>query len=336
MLRFIRVVLSNPARPELPALKLKAIVTDEDFALVIGPGIAAKLQLEAIGSHESVDVMQTGLQLFPHIGPVRVRHGSQEASIEAINCGANGVVIGHRLMRRLQLFESAHEEAPSSEIGLLQESSARFIMQQERAMDLETCARIRDFALASQDRQPAKLARANPGSGLLKKEIRDSYKIDTKPIDALLKDVLYRAFADYIEPFFGVEIDFWEPPHLLLYMQGGKYAVHADGERRGRQPDGSLGPWERHMDRDISLVMYLNDDFTGGMLNFPAQKLKVQPKPGLLVAFPSTAKYLHAAEVTHSGQRLAIASWATVKGSPRVRGKPGSSRVFMDEVRART
>ena len=198
-------------------------------------------------------------------------------------------------------------------------------------MDEQTCNLIRDFAVA-QERVAATVAGGDPKEGFLRKDIRDCYKVDTKDIHHLVQNTLYNAFTKYIEPFFGVAVEFWEPPQMLLYTEGGKYTVHADAARWVKTPDGG-GRWERTIDRDISVVMYFNDEFKGGMLEFPAQKIKIKPKAGMLVAFPSTAQYRHAVETTESGERVALVTWAAVKGSPRVREKPGPNRVFMDNVR---
>jgi predicted 2-oxoglutarate/Fe(II)-dependent dioxygenase YbiX len=43
----------------------------------------------------------------------------------------------------------------------------------------------------------------------------------------------------------------------------------------------------------ISGVMYLNDNYEGGEINFPNQGVSIKPKAGSVIIFPSTDPYLH-------------------------------------------
>ncbi len=91
--------------------------------------------------------------------------------------------------------------------------------------------------------------------------------------------------------------------------------------------------WRRHLDRDVSFILYVNDAFTGGKLRFPGQDLEITPKEGLLVAFPSSAAYLHEAEPTESGQRFALVSWAR---SSAAAGQPAADRRDLQAPKAPT
>jgi predicted 2-oxoglutarate/Fe(II)-dependent dioxygenase YbiX len=82
---------------------------------------------------------------------------------------------------------------------------------------------------------------------------------------------------------------------LVRYRPGGHYADHRDA------PLG--GP----VVRTLSLVCFLNDDFSGGDLVFPEHNLTVRPQAGILVAFPPA--YLHRAEPVTCGTKFAITAW---------------------------
>jgi predicted 2-oxoglutarate/Fe(II)-dependent dioxygenase YbiX len=43
----------------------------------------------------------------------------------------------------------------------------------------------------------------------------------------------------------------------------------------------------------ISVVLYLNDDYVGGELNFKNQNVKIKPEAGSIVIFPSVEPYYH-------------------------------------------
>ena len=60
---------------------------------------------------------------------------------------------------------------------------------------------------------------------------------------------------------------------------------------------------------DLSGVIYLNDNFTGGELYFPELDHSYTPKSGSLVIFPSP--YIHQINKVISGYRYAIPLWAT-------------------------
>ena len=68
------------------------------------------------------------------------------------------------------------------------------------------------------------------------------------------------------------------------------------------------------MDRDISIIFFLNDEFEGGDLVFPELRIRIKPEPGMLVCFPSNHHYLHGVEPVTKGHRYSIVTWATVKG----------------------
>lgn len=129
-------------------------------------------------------------------------------------------------------------------------------------------------------------------------------------IDALVQ----RAFAEWLAPRWGCHFEWFEQPVVLRYTSGGKYDVHADAElwTEDKQP-------YRALDRDGSLLIYLNDGFTGGAVNFVNFEYLLRPAPGLLVAFPSDERYAHAAMPITGGLRYAIVSWAYARGRPRAR-----------------
>ena len=115
-----------------------------------------------------------------------------------------------------------------------------------------------------------------------------------------------RSFSECVMPFFNVQLAAFEPPTVLRYEAGGKYDAHSDNELWNAEQR----VWLRTMNRDYSILIYLNEDFEGGKLSFPNFQCKITPETGMLVAFPSDHRYLHAAEPIVSGERYAVVSWA--------------------------
>lgn len=151
---------------------------------------------------------------------------------------------------------------------------------------------------------------------------------DHVPINAISGDLLpvfIDVYAKRLAPFYGVEFEWFERPQILRYSAGGKYDPHADAENM----DSKTRQWSRSQDRDISVLLYLNDDYEGGELGFDHLGYEFKPEAGMLVAFPSDHRYLHAARPTRSGTRYVIVSWAAVLGTPRVQSAAPYASVFL-------
>lgn len=147
------------------------------------------------------------------------------------------------------------------------------------------------------------------------KTIRDTKIIDMEGILPEIIDLYKNIVYNIINPFYNFEIKDSEMPQLLYYTEGGHYKPHYDGVSTWKAPTGEL-IWRKSTDRDLSTVLFLNDDFEGGEFSFPDFRIKVKPEPGLLVCFPSNQLYMHGVEPVKSGERYSIVNWMTVKGFP--------------------
>lgn len=63
------------------------------------------------------------------------------------------------------------------------------------------------------------------------------------------------------------------------------------------------------INRRISTVYYLNDDYSGGVLSFPRFKINYQPVANELIIFPSTYAYNHSISPVEYGTRYSVVSW---------------------------
>ena len=148
---------------------------------------------------------------------------------------------------------------------------------------------------------------------IVNKEVRDTQHVEMGPLFPKITDLFKNMVREVINPFYGIEITESEIPQILSYGIGGHYTPHIDGESLWQTPDGEL-IWKKSTDRDISMVLYLNDDFEGGDFIFPDHHIRVRPEPGMLVCFPSNHHYKHGVEPVTRGMRYSIVCWATVKG----------------------
>lgn len=133
-----------------------------------------------------------------------------------------------------------------------------------------------------------------------------------------INDLVKSIYVKLADKCFAKKLDWIETPDLMRYQPGGHYLRHADSENM----DPATQTWKKVIDRDISLLIYLNDDFEGGELTFTKFNYKLRPTPGTVVLFPSDHRYLHQAEVVKSGVRYAIVSWSSISGMQKIAKKP--------------
>ena len=82
---------------------------------------------------------------------------------------------------------------------------------------------------------------------------------------------------------------------IVRYRPGGQYVDHRDSPAPGATP------------RALSLVWYLNDDFSGGATRFADPDAAVEPVSGIAVAF--APERMHCAEPVTAGIKYAITAW---------------------------
>ena len=145
------------------------------------------------------------------------------------------------------------------------------------------------------------------------KQTRDTQIVPMGPLFPKIEDLLRNAVHQIINPFYQQEVNSSEIPQILSYGIGGHYKPHIDGESIWVTPRGEK-IWKKSTDRDLSIVLFLNNDFEGGDFVFPELKVRVRPEPGMMVCFPSNHHYMHGVEPVTKGRRYSIVTWATVKG----------------------
>ena len=119
-----------------------------------------------------------------------------------------------------------------------------------------------------------------------------------------LIQTVYNIHESELKKVFNTKLKDVEPTQFLKYEVNDKYGDHNDCEDWG--PDGKL---QRVVNRDISVIMYLNDDYEGGEFEFTKLGLTIKPKRGMMIAFPSYFEFSHQAHPVKSGTRYALASW---------------------------
>ena len=123
-----------------------------------------------------------------------------------------------------------------------------------------------------------------------------------------------RAFEEIIPATVARRIAWFENPQILRYEPGGLYGPHADSDHFIPEE----GIWKKVIDRDVSILLYLNQQFEGGELSFRQFNYLYRPQAGDLLFFPSHGQYAHQALPIKLGIRYVIVSWAAFREEPRV------------------
>jgi predicted 2-oxoglutarate/Fe(II)-dependent dioxygenase YbiX len=95
------------------------------------------------------------------------------------------------------------------------------------------------------------------------------------PIIKELLDSIIFFLDEYGQRYPTLKIDNAQGLQLIRYRKGQKFDAHTD------------------VNATTTAILFLNDDFEGGSLNFTLQKVEVEPKAGRLVIFPSNYVYIH-------------------------------------------
>lgn len=126
----------------------------------------------------------------------------------------------------------------------------------------------------------------------------DIYKEEQKFISSELFGALDIAFNHYTKelyPFAEKNIKSREATmHLLKYEKTGHLPAHQD---------------QGISTRVLSVLLYLNDNYEGGEIEFRHSNLSIKPDPGSILFFPSNFLYVHEVHPITNGIRYALPNW---------------------------
>jgi hypothetical protein len=117
-----------------------------------------------------------------------------------------------------------------------------------------------------------------------------------------IADVLYSSlnaalthYSNELYPFAAKNIKARENTiHLLKYGNGGHLPAHQD---------------QGISSRVLSSVMYLNDNYDGGEIEFKNSGVKIKPEAGSIIFFPSNFLYVHEVYPITRGFRYSMPHW---------------------------
>jgi len=131
-------------------------------------------------------------------------------------------------------------------------------------------------------------------SEILDLETNDVAELFNRNISNLFFTHFDQIEKDYVG-MFSTDVEWHDTYGILKYGKGQQFTNHID--------DCIAFP------RRVSTVYYLNDNYTGGEINFPRFGVTFKPKANQMIVFPSTFVYNHSVSPVIEGERYAVVSW---------------------------
>jgi len=213
------------------------------------------------------------------------------------------------LLDRMDLDATAN---PTRLPELARASSSPSIHTAEMLLSKDECAYLRARALPKL--QPAVIV--HPTSGQL---VPDPIRTSTSaPFPFVFEDPVIHAINRRIAAITGTTYEQGEPVQVLRYRPGERYKLHNDALP--------------HTDnqRVLTLLVYLNEDYSGGATSFPEIDLAHRGKSGDAIIFRNVdgdgrpdPKSRHSGEQVTAGEKFILSKWIRSKpldlSGPRVR-----------------
>lgn len=180
------------------------------------------------------------------------------------------------------------------------------ILLVEKLLDATLCQHIIQVAECIQF-DPSKIL-----MGVVDREVRSGGLLPLDGDDPLQKstqDLLYekiKIIQGLIYGHYGIDFPNVERFSILRYRVGEGYRRHVDNLLLASR---MMEVAEGIPTRDISIVGYLNQDFSGGETFFDRQDVKVIPQTGSVLVFPSSFTHPHQALPVQWGVKYAFTTW---------------------------
>lgn len=127
----------------------------------------------------------------------------------------------------------------------------------------------------------------------------NGYETEITKILRKYRDSIYALLEEVYDCKINLESGYSEIINIARYIKGTSLNEHADKVCES---------W-----RDLSNVLYFNDEYEGGEIYFTQYGIEFKPKAGSLLIFPSAANFSHGVREIQSGNRLATSTFWVVE-----------------------
>lgn len=121
------------------------------------------------------------------------------------------------------------------------------------------------------------------------------------------EDVAYKCLLRYIDlyPFVIGTLQWRARGHVLKYATGSLLGLHNDNDTNTMIIDGQRYFSQRDIaiHQTVNAILYLNDNYEGGVFRFPVPDLTLKAEEGDIVLFPANYLGTHAVSPVTSGER---------------------------------
>lgn len=112
----------------------------------------------------------------------------------------------------------------------------------------------------------------------------------------IMQEYAKKVYEFVKENYNGPFEEFYETKtHIAKFMPGWGMHEHYDASRPN----------------DIATLVYLNDEYLGGEIYFPAYDISYKPEPGDLLCFPDNPDFVHGVKEIKDGVRYTTPRWFT-------------------------
>lgn len=179
-----------------------------------------------------------------------------------------------------------------------------------QALDQELCQAIITLFNQDQTKWRGKVALGSKDQTAYQQETKSSWDLE------ILNEGIWAELFQQLHPKIEACIAHYisRSPVLQsceLQVTGYKIQMYPQNEGFFRWHADSVGL--SNGNRVVAMVLYLNDVAQGGETEFLYQKIKIAPKSGHLVLFPTGWNYLHCGHTPESGSKYIIQTFVTVK-----------------------
>ena len=117
---------------------------------------------------------------------------------------------------------------------------------------------------------------------------------ECRAIKKEITDSIISVSKDYESMHTGLDIGMLCPLSISKYFVGSEMGKHTDTNDNNDE------------EKTISVVLYLNDDYTGGEIELPDQSIIIKPTQGSIVVFPSRKPYFHQSNLITLGEKYIV------------------------------
>jgi hypothetical protein len=143
---------------------------------------------------------------------------------------------------------------------------------------------------------------------------KDLQQKDVRNLNPMVADLLnkyetktYNVVKSFFTDNYGIPINRMpvNATHFVKWIPGMDSKLHCDCEKQ----DGTPALAANFYQYNVSILMYPNDNYSGGEITFPDYDLSIKPEAGSFIMFPGNHSYKHTVERVKDGVRYTMPSW---------------------------